>query len=549
MNGSQDMKSSPIVSFDSDTAQGLAQLDVFQPTVIVNDIYRFTESETSHELPDKEAAKLYYANRPSLMTETDAYQPVVIVKDIYHFPESEASRQLPDKEAAKLYYAKRLFNKKQIENESIGTKIDSFSNDNDRIEETTNDEGIEVLDLDDEESTPKIDPTPKRTSKNNSKNISSDADSLLDQFDNLMENIFQNQTMKALSRRIPTEHGQNIKGQKGNGEIERSPTENGQINNNQTMNGQIQRCPTVHNGQEIKEKTRSGQKRNFQFQSNESNKTQNDKSKTSKLSTMDKHTLKNAEDTDSDIEEIPLAHDDEDDLHLNDKILSNLGKKRCLKNNSVIENESQKLVDEKTNEDFNSNRTKKRATKQLTFPDCQLNEDYGSIDLSSEDFNEKVDSEDYNNKEFRKPVFKVKKTKERSFRNVQITPRTSKVEAKFAKSKITSTPIGGIEVPISKKISLQPILLESSDDETEEVTPCKKDGNIKVNSYWLLRTIYYVEYSVNFLFKLSNGHLSANWQMKIMPDFSIPASTCICKKAFFLFLMYRLARGKFGKYF
>jgi hypothetical protein len=98
-----------------------------------------------------------------------------------------------------------------------------------------------------------------------------------------------------------------------------------------------------------------------------------------------------------------------------------------------------------------------------------------------------MEIEDYNDNEFRKPVFKVKKIEERSFKNVQITPRTSKDEAKFAKSKVTSTPIAGIEVPISKKIkikfSLKPIMLESSDDEAEDVTPSKNDGNVQVISY------------------------------------------------------------------
>jgi hypothetical protein len=471
-------------------------LDVFQPNLVVKDIYHFTESETSHELPDKEETKLYYANRPSVLAETDSYQPIVVVKDIYHLPESEASQQLPDKKAAKLYYSKRSF---------TNSEIDSNSNNNDGIEETTNDEGIEVLDLDDEESSPKKDPSSKRTSKNNS----SDADSLLDQFDNLMENILQNQTLKGQSKQSPKEHGQIIKGQKGNEQKQRCPTEqneqinndqtrngqtqrcttgqNGQINNDQTRNGQTQRCPTGQNGQEIKEQTKSGQKRNFQFQRNESNKNQSEKSKMSKLSTINKKESKTNEDSDSDIEEISLIDDDEDDLQINNSSLSNLGKKRYLANNSVKENESQQLVDEKTNEDFNLNRRMKKRAIQFYFPDSQLNEDYGSIDFNSNVFSENMEIEDYNDNEFRKPVFKVKKIKERPFKNVQITPRTSKDEAKFAKSKVTSTPIGGIEVPISKKLktkfSLKPIMLESSDDETEDATPSKNDGNVQVISY------------------------------------------------------------------
>jgi hypothetical protein len=53
----------PIVSFDLETARGLSELDVFNPNLNLKDIYTFKEMEMSYDLPDKEEAQNYYAER------------------------------------------------------------------------------------------------------------------------------------------------------------------------------------------------------------------------------------------------------------------------------------------------------------------------------------------------------------------------------------------------------------------------------------------------------------------------------------------------------
>jgi hypothetical protein len=447
------------------------------------------------------------------------------VKDIYSFAESETtSHKLPDKEEAQLYYANRPLSVK-TETEIKSTILDSsskFNNNNneEEVEATANyssDDEIEILD--DEESTPKKDTLPKKTSNNNystkrketsprtnvknisknnssttkkeispktnsknvsknnspktnsknvSKNNSSDSDSLLGQFDNLMERVLQSQI--------------------GNGQ---SPTGSGQKDRRETSIGQ------KDNGQ-----TGSGQKKNLKRLSFESNKGGNENLKKSKFSPINKKATKTAFEDDSDIEEITLTDDDDDSLELNEESLSNLGNSTDLeiddvKDQSVIEYDSP-LLDSKveTDETLKNNNSKSKA-KQLHFSDSQLDEEYDPIEInsnvvsrksnnktspknirvikqkdasSSSDDDDIIIEDDDHDDDFRKPTFKVKKIeKPSSLKNVLITPRTTKDEAKFAQSKITSTPIGGIERSISKtKIPAKSKpTSESSEDDIE----------------------------------------------------------------------------------
>jgi hypothetical protein len=453
------------------------------------------------------------------------------VKDIYSFAESEiTSHKLPDKEEAQLYYANRPpFVKTETEIKSI--KLDSsskFNNNNKEGEmeataDYSSDDEIEILD--DEQSTPKNDPLPKKTSKtnsstkrketsphtnvkNSSKNYSSttkkeispktnsknvsknnspktnsqnvsennscDSDSLLGQFDNLMERVLQSQI--------------------GNGQ---SPTGSGQKDRRQTGSGQ------KDNGQ-----TGSGQKKNLKRLSFESNKGGNEKLKKSKLSPINKKATTTAFEDDSDIEEITLT--DDDSLELNEESLSNLGNNTDLKiddvkDQSVVEYDSP-LLDSKveTDETLKKNNSNSKA-KQLHFSDSQLDEEYDPIEInanvvsrknnnktspknirvieqkdasSSSDDDDIIIEDDDHDDDFRKPTFKVKKIeKPSSLKNVLITPRTTKDEAKFAQSKITSTPIGGIERSISKtKIPAKSKLTsESSEDDIEVRTNNSND--------------------------------------------------------------------------
>ncbi len=443
------------------------------------------------------------------------------MKDIYSFAESETtSHKLPDKEEAQLYYANRLLSVK-TETEIKSTQLDSsskFNNNNkeEEIEATANyssDDEIEILD--DEQSTPKKDPLPKKTSKTNSstkrketppntnaknisknnssttkkeispktnvknvsKNNSCDADSLLGQFDNLMERVLQSQI--------------------GNGQ---SPTGSGQKDRTQTGSGQ------KNNGQ-----TGSGQKKNLKRLSFESNKGGNEKLKKSKLSPINKKATKTAFEDDSDIEEITLT-DDDDSLELNEESLSNLGNNTDLeiddvKDQSVVEYDSP-LLDSKVERDETlKNKNSKSKAKQLRFSDSQLDEEYDPIEINSNVVSRKSnyktspknirvieqkdassssdddiiiedDDHDDHDDDFRKPTLKVKKIeKPSSLKNVLITPRTTKDEAKFAQSKITSTPIGGIERSISKtKIPAKTKLTsESSEDDIEVTTNNSND--------------------------------------------------------------------------
>jgi hypothetical protein len=432
------------------------------------------------------------------------------VKDIYSFAESETtSHKLPDKEEAQLYYANRpLSVKTETETEIKSTKLDSsskFNNNNNEgeMEATANyssDDEIEILD--DEQSTPKKDPLPKKTSNNNSstkrkeispktnsknvsknnspktnsknvsQNNSSDSGSLLGQFDNLMERVLQSQI--------------------GNGQ---SPTGSGQKDRRETGSGQKE------NGQ-----TGSGQKKNLKRLSFESNKGGNEKQKKSKLSPINKKATKAMED-DSDIEEITLTDDDDD---LNEESLSNLGNNTDLeiddvKDQIVIEYDSP-LLDTKVERDETlKNNNPKSKAKQLHFSDSQLDEEYDPIEInsnvvsrksnnktspknirvieqkdssSSSDDDAIIIEDDDHDDDFTKPTLKVKKIeKPSSLKNVLITPRTTKDEAKFAQSKITSTPIGGIERSISKtKIPAKSKLTsESSEDDIEVRTNNSND--------------------------------------------------------------------------
>ena len=461
----------PIMSYDSDMARALSEMDIFQPILTVKDIYSFPDSETSHRLPDKEEAKLYYANRSFAETEEDEVETKTETQTEAKTENGSSFERNTAFETAASNDSGSDSEIEILQDEDSAPKRTSNNNSSSK-KKTMSPKKSSKNNSNNNSSSKKKTMSPKKSSNANSKNNSSDENSLFDQFDNLMDNFVNRRTGK-------------------------SSTETGKMKKEE-------------------KKEEIGKKNSQKRKSEESN--VNNNSKKSKVSVNNKKGSNNQ--IVEDIEEVILIDDDDDDdedREFDDESTSNPGSDTGheAEDRIVVETDSTPLdeVESKIDDILKLVKKKERKAKELHFSDSQPEEEYDPIEINSNILtkqtrksNNKMSPKNIriieqksassfsddeiviedDDEEFRKPVCKVQKVEGQSnyqkvegqssyqkvegqrskgLRNVQITPRTSKDAAKFAQSKVTSTPIGGTEMSNLKKSKSKKS--ESSEDEDE----------------------------------------------------------------------------------